>query len=148
MERESCQSKKLSEIKLPLVILQMCTHKYFMFIVHWLSIFFDYYRGGDLGTDPDILKLVQEQTTVGLWRHEISYNWRYLFHTYLMQEIEISKWLFSSRFFPIFSRNFKFFQRFKNVQRFQDFESFSTLSRFFQEIQYSKLFLQIICSHI
>ena len=38
-----------------------------MFVVHWLSIFFDYYRGGDLGTDPDILKLVQEQTTVGLW---------------------------------------------------------------------------------
>ena len=45
-----------------------------MFIVHWLSIFFDYYRGGDLGTDPDILKLVQEQTTVGLWSRGITEN--------------------------------------------------------------------------
>ena len=45
-----------------------------MFIVYWLSIFFDYYRGGDLGTDPDILKLVQEQTTVGLWSFGITEN--------------------------------------------------------------------------
>ena len=116
----------------------MCTHKYFMFIVHWLSIFFDYYRGGDLGTDPDILKLVQEQTTVGLWSHGITEKLfpkieDIFFILIWCKKLKFHNGFLARDFFQFFHETSYFFNVSKIFKDFKIFEIFQLCQDFFKK---------------